>query len=111
MLLCHLAKLGAKAKILKFLSGKTSRTPLRTRTPSRASDEVTNFPGLAALFEDEHQRALEVLAEETGLPETAQEIPGSTHLGSNPQRRYEWNRPLPDDLESLDAPSDGFSMT
>ncbi len=53
--------------MLEFVTGETPWTPLKTPSLSRALDEVTNMPGLAALFEDKHQQALEVLREDTGL--------------------------------------------
>ena len=96
--------------MLEFLTRETLRILLRTRSTSRASNEVTNMPGLKALFRDEYQQDLEALHKEAGLLLTPQEDLSSTHSAMTPQGRYKWNKPLPENLKSLDAPSNDLSL-
>ena len=96
--------------MLKFLTGKPDQIPLRTLSISRASNKATNTPGLDAFSEEEYQQALEALREEIGLCSTPREDLSMTHSAMTPQRRYNWNKPLPGDLKSLDAPSDDLSL-
>ena len=97
------------SKMLELHSGNPVPIPPRTPSIPQTSEEVTNTPGLAALFEDQHQQALKALREGTGLRSTYQGDHNPTHSAMRPQRLYDWNKPLPGDDDPPEAPSDDLS--